>query len=169
MKLLTKKEKAEIERLCHNADMEHARYNFDGGFIHSFFYDCVAGGIIRARSKPKDYVNSFYDYYIDRRCGKGGYSTQREVHNILREIELIADKNKKRCDLCVDRNTELKAREQIKQVNAVRIKHYKDYGKEHGQELKVAVLSEKKLSNKSITQENYVCFFCVQDKLVKGD
>ena len=169
IKLLTRKEIKQVDDLCHNADMEMARHNFDGGMIHSFFYDCVAGGIIRARSKPQDYVNTFYDFYIDMRCGRGGSSTQDEVHKILRVIELLVDKKKHKCSLC-DSNTEKTAEQQIEEVTDVRENHYKRWGKKQGEDKpKKAGLSERRLQNRGITKKNYVCYTCCQNKLVKAN
>jgi len=168
IKLLKKKELRQINDLCHKADIEMARHNFDGGMINSFLYDCVAGGIIRARSKPKKYVNTFYDFYIDMRCGRGYSSTQDAVHNILREIELIVDKKKHKCSLC-ENNTEKTAEQQIKEVTDVRLNHYKRWSKEKGEDKpKKAELSERRLQNRGITKRSYVCYSCCQNKLTKG-
>lgn len=169
MTLLTRKERKEVEVLSHNADMEFARNDFDGGMIHSFFYDCVAGGILRARTKPKNYVNTFYDFYIDMRCGRGYYSTQKAIIEILRKIELIVDKTKKPCSLC-EENTDKTTEQQIKKVTEMRNNHYEKWGKERGEEKpKEAELSLIKLNNKNITKDNYVCYICCQNKLVKGN
>lgn len=168
LKLLKPKQRTEVKELCHHADMEFARVNLDGGMVHSFFYDCVDGGIKRLITKPKYYVNQFTDFYIDARVR--GCNAQGKINSIITEIVLIVDKTQHLCSVSgCETLTEKKAKEQIKEVTCVRFNHYRKYGKEQGEENpKEAELSERRLQNRELTKESYVCYFCCQNKLTKG-
>lgn len=168
LKLLKPKQRKEIKELCYQADMEFARVSLDGGMVHSFFYDCIDGGIKRLKTKPKRYVNKFNDFYIDSRVR--GCNAQGKINKIINEIVLIIDKTQHLCSVSgCDNLTENKAKEQIKEVTCVRLNHYRKWGKEQGEEKpKEAELSERRLQNRGLTKESYVCYYCCQNKLVKG-
>lgn len=71
-----------IKRLVEQADYTFGSSGV-GSMIHSFFYDCVSGQIVRSimpREAKKRYHNKLSDFYIDSRVSFRG---RREIDNII--------------------------------------------------------------------------------------
>lgn len=77
----------ELRRLVEDMDYILIKGGVGRGMIHSFFYDCVNGQIVRSlmpRKSKERYHNKINDFYIDARVGFRGI---REMYAKLGELE----------------------------------------------------------------------------------
>ena len=131
-------------------------YGFTG-MINGFWGDCVRGEIVRylrRTEKLKDdnsYCNRMDDFYIDTRCGK---APRKQLSTLANELILAICDDYKPCAICGTATTETAQWHHDHRGKKGEPNYRKDWK-----------LSERKLANRNLTGESYVCYFCYQNKL----
>lgn len=166
VKFLPKDRQPEVIRLAYSASglIEGAGFV---GMIYGFWGDCVRGEIInylRRTDKLKDdnsYCNSISDFYIDARCGK---APRKEIREYQNKLKLAIGDDLKPCAIC-ETATRKTAQQQHKEQQAAIVKANEVRIKEGESPNSLWNLSDKKLANRNLTKDSYVCYLCYQNKL----
>lgn len=135
---------------------------FGKGMIYSFWLDCIEGEIERYLRRKglengKGYSNTIHDFYIDTRCGR---APRKHLRSLQNELDLAINDDRKACSIC-GTATSKTAEQQHKDT----LVSNKEWNKRNGKTSPEWRLSEKKLSNRNLTAQSYVCYFCYQNEL----
>lgn len=140
--------------------------DFGHGMISSFWGDCVSGEIVNylrriGKETEEGYCNTIHDFYIDTRCG---HAPRKQLRALQNELDLAINADRKPCAICGTATAKTAQRQHEEQQAAI-VRANETRIKEGKSPNPLWNLSDKKLTNRNLTKDSYVCYFCYQNKL----